>query len=303
MAVALVFVIRKLSQRVEPPATKPKSMAVGDTWQSGDRVWPAPVQVTDEQAVPVLTVADAAPAWTGVNRTVTVSAWPLARLYEAPRTMAKTAEGEVTVPERVPAPVLEIVKAASALCPTVTVPKSREVADTWQPGVGVCPVPEQATEEHAVPVESAQEAAPAWVGVNLTSTVSACPAARLYVAPRTMLKAAEGELTVPASVPDPTLEMVKDRSAVWPTSTVPKSSAEALSEHSADGGGAVGGDELLEQLRTVAQAATKTINQGRRNMGGLPGAAEVTRSRRASPAGRSRERTPAGGTPRRGGGR
>jgi hypothetical protein len=131
----------------------------------------------------------------------------------------------LTVPVRVPPPVLVTVKLWSADSPTVTVPKSVGPAGlTARAGgsSGSSPVP--VTVREAEPASLAKETV--WlydwaaVGLRRTATVWLWPAVKLNEPPETMLKGLV-VLTVPVRVPPPVLVTVKLRSAELPTVTVP----------------------------------------------------------------------------------
>jgi hypothetical protein len=134
----------------------------------------------------------------------------------------------LTVPVRVPPPVLVTVKLWSAELPTVTEPKSTGPAGLTARAGAVSPVP--VTVRLKLPPllvkETVRLAEPAAVGLKRTDTVALASAPRLKEPPETTLKGL-AVLTVPVRVPPPVLVTVKLWSVEPPTVTEPKSTEPA----------------------------------------------------------------------------
>jgi hypothetical protein len=111
----------------------------------------------------------------------------------------------------------------SRLSPSATIPKSRVVALRLQIGSGV--EPETVTEAQIEdPVASEALATPEATGVNRTKKVPVALATSEYPGLPRMTNRSSGDVTVPESVPAPVFVIVKERSALSPRCTEPKSS-------------------------------------------------------------------------------
>jgi hypothetical protein len=102
----------------------------------------------------------------------------------------------------------------------------QEPSAKQQAPVGISnPNPRQLTvPDGALPVVMAQVLRPVESGRKRTVTSLTCPAVREYpLAPETSANSAQEADILPVSVPAPSLRRVKERSAVWPSTTRPKS--------------------------------------------------------------------------------